>query len=113
MVDMNLQEFHGRISRIERAHGRGQGFEAVGTLGRSHYTRRRGLRVPLMAPVLFLTFAVILLKAMIHFGIGGSLYEQKVERLWAGEGLDRVGAVLMQADPATLWVSAQIASLVR
>jgi hypothetical protein len=48
------------------------------------------------------------LKGMIHFYIGAQTYESRVSALAAGEGLDPVGAWLMQADPLTLWVSAQL-----
>ncbi|MDO9526680.1 MAG: hypothetical protein Q7J57_14270, partial [Gemmobacter sp.] len=96
MVDLNAQEFQSRVRQIKKDHDRGQGFEAEGTLGRSHYGQRRRFRIPLMAPVLFLTCGVIMLKAAIHFGIGGALYEHKVERLWEGTGLARVAAVVMQ-----------------
>jgi hypothetical protein len=40
--------------------------------------------------------------------VGAQTYESRVSALAAGQGFDPVGAWLMHADPATLWVSAQL-----
>jgi hypothetical protein len=111
MADENLTDFYKRVERIERAHISGLGFEADGTLGRSHYTRRKGLRIPLMGPVLVTVALVIVLKAMIHQHLGGDLYQAKVDVMWAGTGLDQIGAILMQPDPITIWLSGEIEKL--
>ena len=33
-VDPNLNDFYSRVSRIEKSHAKGYGFEATGTVGR-------------------------------------------------------------------------------
>lgn len=111
MADMNLKEFYGRVVRIEKDHSRGRGFEAPGALGRSHYTRRRGLRLPLMMPLLFLFCGMILLKASIHYTMGAERYEMKVEQLWTGDTVDRFGAAIMQPEPLTRLVSYYIGDI--
>lgn len=103
----NLIDFNDRVSRIRKAHVSGLGFEAEGTLGRSHYARRRGFRLPLMGPVLVLLAVVLLLKAAIHVHLGGQTYQDKVDLLWQGSALDQLGAVVMQPDPLTIWLAAQ------
>lgn len=112
MADPNLRDFYGRLDRIEKAHQRGYGFEAAGTLGRSHYGRGRRPGVGVVAPAVFVATAVILLKALIHHGIGAGVYDARVADLWQGQtALERIGAAVMQADPATLWLSDLIARL--
>jgi hypothetical protein len=108
MADPNLRDFYGRVARIEQAHAKGFGFEASGALGRSHYRQRRGMPLASAGPVLVLVLGLVGLKAMIHSSLGAGNYEQRVEALWQGGPVDRLGAALMQADPATLWLSAKI-----
>lgn len=112
MVDENRVDFQQRVTRIERAHVSGLGFEAVGTLGRSHYTRRKGWRVPLMGPVLVLMALITLLKALIHVRLGGDLYQVRVDAMWSGQGLEWLGALVMQPDPLTIWLSTHIGALI-
>ena len=47
----------------------------------------------------------VALKGAIYHQIGADLYQARVDNLMGGEGFDRLGGVLMQADPATVWVS--------
>lgn len=112
MVDENRVDFQHRVARIRQAHVSGLGFEAQGTLGRSHYAPGRRWRIPLMGPVLVLIGFVALLKALIHLRLGGESYQARVDALWSGEGLDWLGALIMQPDPLTIWLSAHLAALV-
>lgn len=110
-VDPNLNDFYNRVSRIEKSHAKGYGFEAAGTVGRKAPKRGylRGLRF--LKPLVMAVALGIGLKAMIHYYIGTQTYENRVSALAAGTGFDPVGAVLMHADPATLWLSGQMQSL--
>lgn len=101
----NLIDFNDRVSRLRKAHVNGLGFEAEGTLGRSHYSRRRGFRLPLMGPVLVLLAVVLLLKSAIYVHIGGQTYQDKVDLLWQGSPVDQLGAVVMQPDSLTIWLA--------
>lgn len=106
MQDPNLKDFYERIGRLQKARAKGFAFEAPGTLGRSFYHRapkRRG--IGLAMPVVFLMASVFGLKGAIHSYIGAATYDSRVSSMEKGEGFDRLGAVLMQADPVTLWVS--------
>lgn len=108
MADQNMMDFARRVRRIEQAHVEGLGFEAVGTLGRSHYRARRRLRLPLMGPVIMVVALVVVLKAAIQVQLGPELYQSKVDRLWQGHALEQIGAVLMQPDPLSLRVAASL-----
>ena len=115
MSDLSIVEFNSRIARIEKARSKGYGFEAAGTLGRSFYTRHKrklSKRIPLLRPVLVLLVFGTLLKALFLQQIGTDSYDARVARLLEGEGFDRIGGWLMQADPVTLTVSNRIATLV-
>lgn len=112
MSNENLRKFNARITRLERAHVAGLGFEAQGTLGRSHYAPRRGIQFPLMGPMLVIVSLVCVFKALAHVQLGAELYQARVDAMWGGPGLEWLGALLMQPDPVTLWMSSHIAGLV-
>lgn len=109
MSDPNLVDFYGRIARIERAHTKGLGFEATGTLGRSYYIRKPQKRRTFLMPLLFVLIAAFGLKAVIYQNTGAATYQLRVDQLLAGEGFDPVGGWLMQADPLTKFLSEKIA----
>lgn len=114
MSDQSIAEFNTRIARIQMARAKGQGFEAEGTLGRSFYTRsdpryRRRWRVPVLRPLFLILFFGTLLKALLLYQLGSSAYEARVTGLMAGQGIDRIGGWLMQADPVTSSVARRIA----
>lgn len=105
MTGPDWDDFHSRIARLEKARAKGHGFEAKGTLGRSYYSRRSRRRPAFLGPLLIVLICGFSLKGVIHFKIGAGIYDARVERLMSGEGFDRLGGVLMQADPATLFIS--------
>lgn len=107
-VDPNLNDFYTRVSRIEKSHAKGYGFEATGTVSR-RAPSRTGARVLKIAKPLVLALALAVgLKGTIHYYVGAQTYEGRVSALAAGQGFDPVGAWMMHADPVTLWVSAQL-----
>ena len=108
MSDPNLSDFYGRVSRIQLARAKGQGFEAPGTLGRSFYSHPKVRRRSIIGPVLFLLVCAVLLKGTIHHNVGAASYDERVAGLMAGEGVDWIGGWLMQPDAATLFVSDRI-----
>ena len=110
MADLNMVDFYGRVSRIKKARAKGYGFEAVGTLGRSYYTQHASSRsrISIFKPALIVLFSAFGLKGAIHYQIGGTVYSERVAELKTGEGFDRLGGYLMQADPVTMFVSAKL-----
>lgn len=113
MADKVMRDFYQRVARIERAREQGLGLEAQGALGRSHYARNRRWRIPVAGPVLIVVAGVILLKAVVHAGLGTQEYEARAATLWAGGAVERVGAVVMQPDPVSAWLAGQIATAFR
>lgn len=109
-VDPNLNDFYTRVSRIEKAHAKGYGFEAKGTVGRK--ATRGGLRgLRFLKPLVLALILGVTLKGVIHYYVGAQTYESRVSALAAGEGFDPVGAWLMHADPVTMLISSQLQSV--
>jgi hypothetical protein len=110
MVDRNLQNFYGRLGRIERIHDAGGGFEADGTLGMSYYNaRRRPLRrAGLLGPLVLVATTIVVIKASVFATIGAERYEERLAALRAGASVEQVGAYVLQADPLTVAVAGQI-----
>ncbi|MEZ5911485.1 MAG: hypothetical protein R3D84_03995 [Paracoccaceae bacterium] len=115
MADPNLEDFHGRLRRIEAIQRRGGGFEAAGTLGRSFFGKQHKVRARngIWRPLLLVALSVVFLKGVIHNQIGADHYNLRVAELAQGSSVDRLGAFVMKADPATLWVSAKVRDLMR
>jgi hypothetical protein len=108
MSDPNMVDFYGRVARIEKSRAKGLGFEAAGTLGRSHYHKPVKRHRSVLGPVLFLLICGFGLKGAIYHSVGAASYTDRVQRLQAGQGFDALGGWLMQADPVTLFVADQI-----
>ena len=110
-VDPNLNDFYSRVSRIEKSHAKGYGFEAAGTIGRRSSVRGNARLLKLVRSAVLVLAMGVGLKGVIHYFVGAQTYESRVSALAAGNGFDPVGAWLMHADPATTWVSGQLQSL--
>lgn len=110
--DPNLAEFYLRVARIQQDHARGLGFEAEGTLGRSHSRPPVRRRTSLIKPLLIVLTCGIGLKAAIHSRVGAMDYDKRVALLMQGEGVERLGGHLMQADPVTRLLSEQLRVLI-
>lgn len=106
MNELGRDDFERRVTYISREYAAGRGFDAPGTLGRSHYYRKpRQLRLAVVTPAIIVFVGLFGLKGMIHFHTGALTYNQRVSDLSQAEGFNRLGAALMRADPITLWVS--------
>jgi hypothetical protein len=110
-VDPNLNDFYSRVSRIEKSHAKGYGFEAKGTLGRKASSRVGSRSLRFLKPLVLALVLGLGLKGVIHYYIGAQTYESRVSALAAGSGFDPVGAWLMHADPVTLAISGQLQAL--
>ena len=110
-ADPNLNDFHGRVSRIEKAHAKGYGFEARGTMGRSSTWKRSRPGWWFLKPLLMVIVVGLMLKGVIHHYVGADLYQERVTRMLAGSGFDPVGGTLMQVDVVTLAISGFLAEV--
>lgn len=103
MASPYLNDFRSRVARVERAHRRGRGFEAPGTLGRPRYVVQR--RRSWLRPVLLIVCAILLFKAALFLQIGPVDYNERVARLRAGSQVEQIGAYALQADGITVWLA--------
>jgi hypothetical protein len=110
-VDPNLNDFYSRVSRIEKSHAKGYGFEAAGTVGRKASGRGSSRILKLAKPAVLVLAMGVGVKGVIHYFVGAQTYENRVSALAAGTGFDPVGAWLMYTDPMTLWVSGQLQTM--
>jgi len=115
MVDPNLQNFHGRVGRIQRIHAAGGGFEAAGTLGMFYYNtlRKRRRKATWIAPVVLVMLTVLLIKAGVLAVIGQEFYDDRVAMLQQGNIVDQAGAYVLQAGQTTVWLSEAIRGIIR
>ena len=110
--DPNLSEFYSRISRIEKARAKGYGFEAPGTLGRSHYYRRTHRGRGIILPMIMLMLSIFGLKSVIYYNVGSEIYGERVAMLQSGDGFEPLGAWIMQADPLTREMSLRMGQVI-
>ena len=108
MSDPNLVDFYDRVSRFERARAHGWAHQA-GAFPEPRRVRGGRRRRSFIMPLLLLAFAVFAMKGAIFYSVGASAYQDRVTRMQAGEGFDRLGAWMMQADPVTEFMAGQIA----
>lgn len=114
MADQDFTEFYARVARVEKARAQGYGFEAEGTLGRSHYQHPTRRKRRFLAPLLMLLLCFFTLKGVLHSQIGGEIYAQRIAQMRVSDsGIERISGLLMQADTATRWISAQILTQLR
>lgn len=111
MADQDLTEFYERVARIEKARAQGFGFEAEGTLGRSHYYRPTRRTPRIIGPLFVVIACFFAVKAAMHQEVGDALYRQRVDQMRASSGIERLGGIIMKADPVTLWLSRQLGAL--
>lgn len=105
MSDHQRAEFYGRVAGVEKAHARGDGFKAAGTLSRRDFDRHSRRRLSLPYAILFVIVAVFVFKGLMLLRLGEELYDARVAQLLAGERFEMVGGWLMQVDPVTRLVA--------
>lgn len=105
MSDPNMQEFRARVTRLKKAHARGGGFDAPGTLSRADFVRPKLRRRPIFRTLLFVVAFLFGIKGALHQHLGPNAYEARIEELRQSGGIDAFQASFMQADPVTLMVS--------
>ena len=97
----STDSFNSRLRRLEKAHRKGYGFEAQGTLGRSS-TYKREIRLGKILRIALIALALAwVMKGVILFNVGDTLYNQRVAGLAMGNDLDPVAATIMAPDLVT------------
>ncbi|WP_112311082.1 hypothetical protein [Pseudogemmobacter bohemicus] len=105
LADSNYKEFSGRLRRIEKAHRKGYGFEAKGTMGRSSTWRRERSIGKTLRALLVMVLIGWIMKGAIYFYVGDAVYEQRVANMAIGSDFDPIAANIMSADPVTKLVA--------
>ncbi|PRY22647.1 hypothetical protein CLV78_106188 [Aliiruegeria haliotis] len=114
MSDTQMKEFEGRIKRIEKINRRGGGFEAVGTLGQSFYTRarKRTQRRPLLRSTIVVLMVMVTFKGFLLAANGETAYTAKLEALQEGTAVQKAGSFVMAIDPLTRAVATWVKPIV-
>ena len=108
MSDPNIDDFYGRLARIQFQHQTGHGFVAAGCVSRHVPRRQRRSMDAAVGPAILMFAAIICMKAVIHFAVGEATYDQRVRMFASGDGADRLAAFFVQADPLTRALSGTI-----
>ncbi len=115
MSAYQFDEFERRMRRINRRHSKlSQGYvTSVNDDGLVvARPRRRGSRSTLRGVALII-IVVMLFKGALHAQLGAAAYSERIEKLAGGNLVEQAGSWVMVADPLTLWISANLVSLVR
>lgn len=111
MADANFDNFDRRLERILRQHQRlSKGY--VTTVTRDGLIvarpRRRGLPFIPWRGILAALVLAFLVKVMLFVSMGAAAYEERVAHLAAGTPVEQVGAYVLAADQATLWIADKV-----
>ncbi len=95
-MDLQREEFYGRVSRIEG----GRGGEPAARRRKAGAATGRWI-----APVGMVLAAILAMKAVVHANVGPESYDHKISLLAEGDAVDRLGAWVLAADPLTVKLS--------
>lgn len=114
MVEEQVQ-FDRRIQRLSRKHqsmsrGYATHMRADGLIVAAPH--RNGVKVPLRA-ILFVFLALFAFKGFLLASIGPDSYADRVSRLSKGTAVEKAGAWVMQSEPASEFIAAQIGPILR
>jgi hypothetical protein len=111
MADANFQDFDARMQRILRQHQRlSKGYVTTVTKDGLIVARPRRKVAPFIPwrSVLGILAVGMIFKVMMFVNLGSEAYEARVARLATGTKVEQVGAYLLAADQATLWLAAKV-----
>ncbi|MBV7377892.1 hypothetical protein [Maritimibacter dapengensis] len=116
MVDINQQDFHSRLYRIERTHRNLSS-------GYVRLEERNGLLVPVRRVrsrrgfpwrgLFLVLIAFLVFKASLLAQIGPVRYVEHHSKLEQGSIVEQMGAWALRPDPATVYISEKIAPYLR
>lgn len=113
-MDQSQLQFEGRLRHIARRNAR-MSRGVVYKVGRDGLIMRspRGLahapRFPVKGLLLVLA-ALLLLKGGLYQQLGETTYQERLGALAQGNWAEQIGALVMQPEPASLWVARQLDS---
>lgn len=115
MSASQFNEFDRRMSRISRRHSKlSHGYVTkVMDDGMVVAKPRRRSKMGAARAVAILLLVLVVFKGVLHAQLGGAEYQQRIEALASGSAVEKAGAIVMAADPGTVWISGKVSSLVR
>ncbi len=112
MSASQFDEFDRRMRRITRRHTQlSKGYvTSVNDDGLVVAKPRRRFSRGTLRGVAIVMIVLMGFKGFLHFQLGAADYAQRVEALSNGSFFEKAGAVLMAADPITVWLAGQFAN---
>lgn len=105
-----FDEFDRRMRRITRRHTQlSRGYvTTVNDDGLVVAKPKRKFSRGTLRGVAIVVLVLMLFKAVLHSQLGAAGYDARVSGLSNGSAFEKAGAVLMAADPITVWLSGKI-----
>ncbi len=112
MSASQFDEFDRRMRRITRRHTQlSKGYvTSVNDDGLVVAKPRRKFSRGTLRGVAIVMIGLMIFKGFLHHQLGPAEYAQRVEALSSGSFFEKAGAVLMAADPITVWLAGQFAT---
>lgn len=111
MSDPNIEDFYGRVARIERDHANGVSFVAEGTMGGLPEPRAARRGSGLIRAFAFLMILLVALKAVLIDQLGEGPYRDRVALLQSGNLPERISAAIAAPDALSVWLANLIGRL--
>lgn len=114
MADTNFDKFDKRMARIMRNHERlSKGYVTKVTRDGLIVARPRRTLLDFIPwrTILILLIAAMAAKVFLYVQLGPEAYEARVANLAVGTELEKVGAYVLSADQATLWLASKVEEL--
>ncbi|MEP2718631.1 hypothetical protein [Pseudophaeobacter sp.] len=114
-MSVQHQEFRGRVAKLQTKHAAfSQGYSARVQSDGLIVVEPRRVRSRVSGRVFVMILgAFLLFKAFLMAALGFDSYDERVARLEAGTSVEKLGAIVMQADPASTWAAEQIGPILR
>lgn len=114
-MSYRLNTFDKRLRRISRAHQKASyGYTPVVGADGLIEIRPRHQKAPFpIRNVALFVVGFLCFKAIVMASIGLAGFNDRVEILKSGTYVEQAGAWVMQADPASIWIAAQIGPFIR
>ncbi|MDP5218698.1 hypothetical protein Q5Y75_15830 [Ruegeria sp. 2205SS24-7] len=114
MVDCHM-DFDRRVARLNKKHqAMARGYTARMRPDGLVVVKPRRMRLAISPRSLFLFIgAFFLFKGFILANLGTATYEERLDRLWNGTGVEIAGAFVMQVDPVSQLIANQIGPVLR